>query len=66
MGNFNDAVRAMTETCGTCGHKGFMANPHDCYWVFRERMYGRFDLTKEGESEVRSGRPLAVNQKAIP
>jgi hypothetical protein len=65
MGAFNDAVRAWTETCGTCGHRGPAGNPHDCYWVFRERMYG-LPLTKEGESEVRSGRPLAVNQKAIP
>jgi hypothetical protein len=26
------------ETCGTCGHVGPSGNPHDCYWVSRERM----------------------------
>jgi hypothetical protein len=34
----------MTERCGTCGFVGEpdTYTPHDCYWVFRERLgYGK-------------------------
>jgi hypothetical protein len=33
----------MQERCGTCGFVGEpdKYTPHDCYWVFRARLYGK-------------------------
>jgi hypothetical protein len=61
MGAFNDAVRAMAGQCG-CDYYGWpivRCAKHDAE-------LRKLPLTKEGESEVRSGRPPAETGKAIP
>ena len=36
------AAAAMIETCGDCGFRAETAEfvKHDCYWIWRERLYG--------------------------
>jgi len=42
-GTVSASPRTLIERCGTCGFVGAPDKyiPHDCYWVFRERMYGK-------------------------